>query len=65
MRSQDPVSSRDFEFFLLADSGDVSVAKEFEEIAEVNFEVVQILALGPVIWIVIQEPEILAIGLAQ
>jgi len=57
-------SSRDFEVLLFPDTGDDSVAKEFEEIAEMCFEIVQIIALGPVIRVVIEIAEILAIGLA-
>ena len=58
------VFSRDFEFLLFPDSRDALVAEEFEEIAEMLFEVVQILALGPMVRVVIQVAEILAIGLA-
>ena len=61
---RDPDVSRDFEFLLLADTGDISVAKEFEEITEVKFEVVQILALGPMIRVVVQIAKVVAIGLA-
>ena len=56
--------SRDFEFRLFADSRNILAAEEFEEIAEVFFEIVQILPLGPVIRVVVQIAEILAIGLA-
>lgn len=51
--SPGPDVSSDFEFFLLANPWNILAAEDFEEIPEVFLEILQILPLGPVIWVVV------------